>query len=248
MDCILLSSCIFKKGNSLPYSNILHSGKLQAKVENTNKIVKAMAQQNEIKKDSVDEKERMERTLVIKKYTDPKIRKSPQIHESIYKEYPGVVIRNARTTAGGSILIELDDKETANKVRETWNKDLFGGNKGAVNLKKTPPAGIVKHIPKSTVDDETTEEDLINEIRSKYPNANVDLFKRNEKFTGTLKIEFNSEEEFQTALKNRVQIFEQRYIMERYHYRPRVIICKYCQKFGHVSFQFIGPRLMLEAF
>merc|ERR1711972_1186962 len=53
-----------KKGNSLPYSNILHSGKLQAKVDNTNKIVKAMAQQNEIKKDSVDEKERMERTLV----------------------------------------------------------------------------------------------------------------------------------------------------------------------------------------
>ena len=149
---------------------------------------------------------------------NPKIRKSPQIHESMYKEYPGVVIRNARTTAGGSILIELDNKETADRVKENWNKDLFGGNKGAVNLRKTPTAGIIKHIPKSTLDEETTEDDLINEITSKYHDANVDLFKRNEKFTGTLKIEFNSEQDFETALKNRVQIFNQRYIMERYHH------------------------------
>ena len=165
---------------------------------------------------------------------DPKVRTSPDIREPIYKAYPGVVIRNARTTAGGSLLIELDNKATADRVKNNWNKDLFGGNKGVVNRKINPPAGIIKHIPKSTLDENTTEEDIINEILSSYPEANVDIFKRNDKFTGTIKIEFKSEEDFETAMKNRVKIFEQNYIMERYQYRPKVIICRYCQIFGHV--------------
>ena len=166
---------------------------------------------------------------------DPKVKNSPDIRDPLYEEYPGIVIRNARTTAGGSLLVELDNKETMEMVKNRWNKKLFGGNDGAVNIKDNPPAGIIKNISKRILEDETSEEDVIEEIKATYPDAKVDLFKRNNQFTGTMKIEFNTEEDYQKAVDNRVQIFHQRYIIERYHYRPRVIICKYCQMFNHVS-------------
>ena len=207
---------------------------LEAKVDDTNKIVKSLRKQN--KKMSPEQiKEREERTIIVKKYMDSKIINSGHVNEQIYRAFPGVVIRNGRTTPGGSILLELDDKKTADRVKANWNKELYGGNDGVVNINRNPPAGIIKNVYKDTLDDETSEEDLIDEIKSSYPQSTVSLFKRNDKFTGTLKIEFSTEEEFERAMKNRVKIFEQRYIMEKYNYKPRIIICKYCQIFGHVA-------------
>ena len=120
-------------------------------------------------------------------------------------------------------------------MKNNWNKDLYGGNKGVVTTNDNPPAGIVKNVAKPTRNNGQTEEKIIDEIKVVYPNANVDLFKRNDKFTGTIKIEFSSEEEYEKARFDRVRIFQQRYIMDRYIYKPRVIICKYCQMFNHVA-------------
>ena len=217
------------------YSNVFQQDKLQAKVNSTNRLVKSLAQQKEPTEDSEETKQRKERTIIVKKYMDPKVRNSPDIRQPLYDEYPGIVIRNARTTVGGSLLVELDNKETVERVKNNWNKNLYGGNDGAVDIKNNPPAGIVKNISRKVLDEFTSEEDLINEIKSSYPDVKVDLFKRNDKFTGTLKIEFNTEEEYQRAVNDRVKIFYQKYIMERYEYKPRVIICKYCQMFNHVS-------------
>ena len=217
------------------YSNTVKSDKIAEKVNNTNRLVKSLALQSESKKDNEELKQKNERTLIVKKYMDSNIRNSQEIREPIYSNYPGTVIRNARTTVGGSILIELDDKETAEKIKNDWNPELYGGNKGAVTVKSNPPAGIIKNVSKQFSDSDTFEEDIIEEIKTTYPDANVDLFKRNDKFTGTLKIEFNSEEDYERASNNKVKIGRQRYIMERYHYRPRVIICKYCQMFNHVA-------------
>ena len=71
-------------------------------------------------------------------------------------------------------------------MKNNWNKDLYGGNKGVVTTNDNPPAGIVKNVAKPTRNNGQTEEKIIDEIKVVYPNANVDLFKRNDKFTGTI--------------------------------------------------------------
>lgn len=46
---------------------------------------------------------------------------------------------------------------------------------------------------------------------------------------------FNSQAELEAAKKQRIGIFQQRYAIEEYEYRPRVIKCNHCQRFGHVA-------------
>ena len=48
------------------------------------------------------------------------------------------------TTPVGSILVEFEDKDTAENVKKNWNKNLFGGNNGVLTKKTNPPAGTVK--------------------------------------------------------------------------------------------------------
>ena len=83
-------------------------------------------------------------------------------------------------------------------------------------------------------DEELSDDEIIGEIKATFPNSEIDLFKRNNKFTGTLKIQFSSEDELQRAMESRVIIFDQRYRIERYKYKPRVIICAHCQTMSHV--------------
>ena len=164
------------------------------------------------------------------------ITSSIDIQRVINREFPGEVIRNARTTAGGSLLVELNDKETADRVKQAWRKTLFGGNEGAVGLQSNPPAGIIRNVIVDNDDDEEllSEEDIANEITSQYENAETDFFHKGDEFTGTIKIVFNSTNDLEKAKKNPIKIFDQRYRVEEYEFRPRVIICNYCQKFGHV--------------
>ena len=218
----------------LSYSNKAQSGIVPSKGNITNRLVKTLKQKQD-NKNTEEIKEKNERTLIIKKYMDPESRKKDMIRKAVRKEYPGVGIENARTTPGGSILVEFCDKETAENVRSKWNKKLFGGNQGAEIKKAIPPSGIIKNVFTEDLDDEEpSDDDIITEIKESYPDVVVDLFKKNEKFTGTLKIQFKTEDDLKGAMNSRIKIFDQYYKVERYIYKPRVIYCKYCQIFGHV--------------
>ena len=48
-------------------------------------------------------------------------------------------------------------------------------------------------------------------------------------------MKFDKEEHLQDALNNKITIFEQRYIVEKYVFKPRVIKCDHCQKYGHIA-------------
>ena len=213
------------------YNAVLSSRNLEAKVDNTNKMMQNLSRQSLPERTEDDKKERNSRTVIVRQYKDKEIRNSKDIRTTINKKFPGVIIRQARTTPGGSIVIELDDEETAKQIKSEWNVDLFGGNAGAVEAKENPPAGIVKHV----FQDDKSEEEIIEEITIKYPNCHVDLFKPGGVFNGTIKIGFESKEILEKALLDRITIFRQRYILERYKYRPRVIKCNLCQKFGHIE-------------
>ena len=115
------------------------------------------------------------------------------------KDYPGEILSNARTTAGGSMLLEFDDKPTADRVKQNWRKTTFGGNAGVVTIKENPPAGIIKNV--FVEDEEKTDDDIINEVKRKYPDSEVDLFQKDDEFSGIIKIIFNNDAELETALE-----------------------------------------------
>ena len=57
-----------------------------------------------------------------------------------------MIIRNCRTTAGGSILLELDDKLSAQTIDAKWSDTFFGGNCGIKIAGQSNTCGIIKHV------------------------------------------------------------------------------------------------------
>ena len=196
---------------------------------NLNKLVSHLnREKNEANPE--EEKAKQKRTIVVREYSDKNIKSSGDVRKQVNEAFPGAVIRNARTTAGGSILLELDDEGTANNVAENWNDTLFGGNKGIMRGNKPRNAGIIKHVYT-----DRTETEIEEEITSKYQNSEVEFFKKAKKFTGTVKVKFSSEEDLNDAIHNRINIFRQKHIVEKYIFKPRVIMCRHCQKYGHIE-------------
>ena len=174
--------------------------------------------------------QRNERSLIVKRYMDKNVRNSSDIRRQVSNEFSEAAIRNARTTAAGSILLEFEDVETADRVKRNWKPTLFGGNKGVVKLREEQVAGIIKHVYQ-----DISEEDLIATVESQFVNSEVELFKRDQKFTGSIKVTFNSEDDLKAAMEGAVVINRHRYIMEKFNHQPRLIRCFNCHKLGHVA-------------
>ena len=153
---------------------------MESKVNNTNRIVQNIVRQKDPNTVIQEKKEKDNRTLIVKKYMNKNIKDSKDIWRIMNKEYPGEIMRNVRTTAGGSILLELDDNETLERVRRKWKKTTFGGNNGVVMIKGNPPAGLIKNVFVNDDDDddeeEITEDDIKAEIIKTFPDIEVDFF------------------------------------------------------------------------
>ena len=196
---------------------------------NINKLVKQMNQERrEINGEEI--KERQKRTIIVRQYNDKNIIDSEHVRKPIYDNFPGVVIRNARTTPGGSIHLELDDEKTADKIIKQWKNNIYGGNKGVIKGNVPKTTGIVKHVW-----NQGTENQIKEEILNNYDCKEIDFFKKDGKYMGILKITFNTAEELSKAVNDRITIFNQRYIVEEYKFKPRVIKCNKCQKFNHIA-------------
>ena len=194
-------------------------------------LVKALAGKSKPTADEKEEKTMREAcTLIIKKPLSRDIRNSEDIRRAIDRAFSDVVIRHARTTPGGSIRLEFQNKDDADKVADSWDNTLFGGNGGLLRPGKTIFPGIIRNIYK-----DVTEKQIKMSINAVYTNAEIDVFKREEKFTGTVKVLFKSEDELKSAMADPIKIASQRCIVDEYEIRPRVIKCNNCQKFGHIA-------------
>ena len=216
---------------NVPYSTVL-SRNIESNMKQTNKLVGDLVRRQAAPEKEEEKKEKNERSLIVKKYMDKNIQNSSDIRKIVNQEFKEVAIRNARTTVAGSILLEFEDKNAAETVKHNWKPTLFGGNKGIVNLKAKPAAaGFIKHVYQ-----DIPEADIKAEVEAQFPNSSeVELFKKDKKFTGSIKVNFNSEEDLNAAKEKIVVINRQRYIMEKFNYQPRLIRCFNCHKFGHVA-------------
>ena len=195
----------------------------------TNQIAKQLSVQNRAIK-AEETEERNKRTLLVRRPVDVNIKDSKGIRQAFNKEYPGIIIRNCRITAGGSFKIELDNEDDTVTIQSGWKKELFGGNLGVVSPETLHTSGIVKHV---YLDD--SEETIENWIKDKYSVSNVEFFKRNGQFHGTIKITFNNRKDLTDVMSERIKILNQRFILEEFKPVPRVIKCNRCQAFGHIA-------------
>ena len=214
------------------YSAMLARG---TKPSNVSEISKKIVQQLQTSKTNTmkteETEERNKRTILVRKPADINITNSKHIRSQFNKKHPGMIIQNCRITAGGSFKIELDIEEEAESLRANWSTELFGGNEGKVSQETLHTSGIIKHVY-----EEVEESELVDNIQwSRYNVSNVELFKRDNKFTGTLKVTFKERKDLVDAINDRISILQERYIIEEFKPSPRVIKCNRCQGFCHIA-------------
>ena len=197
-------------------------------VKQTNQMVRNQIQNRN--NSEADTTERNKKTRIVKQPKDVNIRNSKDLRKQFNQYYQDVLLKQARISAGGSYVLEFDKEEDAKQVQENWNLDHFAGNSGIVELNKPNSTGIVKFVYADIEEDE-----LKTEIEQNYPGSVHELFKRNDQFTGTIKVTFKDETELNTAIANRFKIKGRLYLTEVFEHKPRVIKCNTCQRFGHIS-------------
>jgi hypothetical protein len=178
-----------------------------------------------------DNAKRIERTRILVKPKDTRIRSSKDIRKEFNKNFQGMVIKHCRLTALGSIMFEFDDEATAKNVQANWSDAYFGGNNGMKVPGVNNTIGIVKHVY-----DDLTEDEIKDGILEHYPNAEFEFFKRksDNSFMGIIKVDFKSRDDLLDVTKNRIKFCNQRYIVEEFRRKSRVVKCNKCQGWGHV--------------
>ena len=213
---------------------------LEINMKKSNQLLETLAKQNSSTK-AAEEKDKKDRTRLVRK---PKVvSNSRELMKSFNKDYPGLGVREIRTTAAGSILLELEDKTTAEELDVMWRVDdkgagtSFGGNEELVKLDRELNAGIVKHVYDKSVGE------IQEEVLRVFPETVTEVFtrkvwnkgKQEEVQTGTIKIKFKDRKQLEEAIASKVFFFSQRHIVDEFKWRPKAIKCHRCQRFGHVA-------------
>ena len=208
------------------YSSALTNAPEMAK-NITNNVVKQLKVKNNTAEET---EERNKRTVLIRKPESKDIRNSKDLRSAFNKEFPGTIIRQCRVTAGGSFKIELDKESEAKTVKDNCSTVAFGGNSGVTTPNELQTSGIIKHVYQT--EDEAAIED---HLKQHHKVTKVEFFKPKGTFRGTVKITMNTRQELLDIIRDRISIFQQRYIVEEFKPVPRVIKCNRCQSFGHIA-------------
>ena len=169
-------------------------------------------------------------TLIVRQPKNKELINSYMIRKAFYKDYKNIPMKAAIVTAGGSIRLQFQDEETRDEVLKNWNKTVLGGNEGAVKPSVGKKIGLLKEVDK-----DLEKEFITSEINKAYPDTETDLFMKNGKFMGVIKLTFKDQTAYDEAKKNGVIIENGKYIIEEYISKPRVIRCYRCQAYGHIS-------------
>jgi len=177
--------------------------------------------------------DKLKRTRVAVRPGDTNIRTSRDIRKEFNKHHKGLVIKHCRLTASGSITFEFEDETTAKTVHSSWSTDFFGGNKGMKIPGADNTTGIVKHVY-----DDLPEEQMKDAIMNNYSEdiEGCEFLKRkgDDSFMGLIKVEFKSRDSLLKVMDEKIKFCNQRYIVEEYKRKSRVIKCNKCQGWGHV--------------
>ena len=174
--------------------------------------------------------ENIKTTLIVQKPKNKELTNSYMIRKAFYKDHKNTPMKAGIVTASGSIKLQFQDEETRDKVLQNWTKNSLGGNEGAVIPSFGRKIGIIKEVDK-----DLDRECIIEEVTKAYPGTEIDIFMKNGKSMGIIKLTFKDQDGYDAAKKNGVIIENGKYIVEEYISKPKVIRCYRCQAYGHIS-------------
>ena len=213
------------------YSGALTSGGKPAAVIPP-KVLDGLKSITKVTQKTEDQK-RLKRTRVVIRPEDTTIRTSRDIRKAFNKHYQGIVIKHCRLTASGTITFEFDDETVAKSVQDKWSCEFFGGNKGMKVPGDFNTVGIVKYVY-----DDIPQADMERDILQNYSGqiTKCEFLKRksDQSFNGMIKVECTSREALLKVVEDRIKFCNQRYIIEEFKKRERVIKCSKCQGWGHI--------------
>ena len=143
--------------------------------------------------------------------------------------------------ANGNIIIETEDKESANRVKNNWNDTLFGGSSCRLTKKRVNNEIVMKDVPLLGQMPRTgiAEDEMLHCIQEKYPRANIQRFKRRDGSPmHIVKVITETEEQAQDMVTNGF-ILGCLWIQVE-NLKPRnnqIIQCYKCLRLGHISSQ-----------
>ena len=141
-----------------------------------------------------------------------KLSSSYDIRKEFNKKFQDIALKAAISTANGSIKLEFDSSETRDGIISKWETNMYGGNSGIRKPSHNHSIGIIKGVNR----DESME-DISEEILEAYPDTTIDFFKRDQKFTGTVKLIFKDHQAYTNAMNaGGLRIGGINYIMEQY--------------------------------
>ena len=207
---------------SSSYSDVAKKGPM---VSLSRQIVSNLAELTKGSKDKEDSA-RLKRTQVVLKPGNKAIRRSSDIRTEFNRYFQGLVDRNCRVTAGGAIMFEFIDDATAEKVGIEWSENYFGGNRGLKRPGESNTFGNIKYVY-----DDVSEDEIKDDIVKQFPGVECDFFKRKSdiKFSDMIKVDFKSHTLLQQVITDKIKIPSQRYIVEEFVHKSRVIKCNDCQ-------------------
>ena len=177
--------------------------------------------------------EKLKRTRVVARPGNTQIRTSRDIRREFNKNHKEIVIKHCRLTASGSLFFEFDNEDVAKRVHANWSLAYFGGNSGMRTPGESNTTGIIKHVY-----DDLSEDEMKNGLMNNYEEdiESCEFLKRrsDNSFMGLIKVVFKSREKLQAAIADRIKLGDQRYIVEEYKWKSRVIKCNKCQSWGHI--------------
>ena len=114
---------------------------------------------------------------VVTKPLDVDIKSSRDIRSAFNKKYPDVVIESCYATSGGSFYLEVESKEKAEALDNSWDKDLFGGNSGLRDASVDNQIGVIKNVECHGLT-EANIEDIIRTSLQLKEGTQVEFFKQ----------------------------------------------------------------------
>ena len=177
-------------------------------------------------------------SVVVNNIADPKQTKnSSTIKTELSKTFSQKKFKSVMKRANGDIIVELETETEAKELVSTWDTSLFGGSKCRSTKKRQADSVVLKDVPLPEDISETgmNEEGLHEAIRSKYPNAHIERFKKDGRPMHVIKITPENQVQTEELLTAGFAIGNLWVRAEKAINKPRVIQCYNCLQLGHIA-------------
>ena len=180
-------------------------------------------------------------SLIIQDVKARKYKNSSNCKSEFNKHFVRMRIKSIFATQAGNIIVELYEKEDVLTVVRDWKPSFFSSEEfcsvQGTKVVRMESSGKQKEIVLKVVNKSWSDDDIKSELQSDhngFTNPSVKRFiTRDGKVLGTIKINFQTHQDFTKAMARGVFLYSEHINAEAFIHQPRAHQCYNCRQFGH---------------